>query len=63
MENHAVLIVSGGEGSVIKLTFAEALFDKNGRKGNRNDVGGREFRGYHDIFLPEGPSLRRGDIL
>ncbi|HEY6082331.1 MAG TPA: alpha-rhamnosidase, partial [Chitinophagaceae bacterium] len=34
------LIVSGGKGAVIKMTYAEALF-KGFQKGNRNDIEGR----------------------
>jgi alpha-L-rhamnosidase len=30
---------SGGKGSQITLTYAEALYDKHKHKGNRNEVG------------------------
>ncbi len=52
------LIVSGGKGSSIKLTYAEALFDKDHQKGNRNEVQGRSIFGYYDIFLPDGGAAR-----
>ena len=48
------LLVSGGKGSSIKLTYAEALFDKNGEKGNRNEIEGKEINGNYDQFLPDG---------
>jgi alpha-L-rhamnosidase len=52
------LMVSGGRGSDVKLTYAEALF-KNHQKGNRNETEGREIFGYHDEFLPDGGTHRR----
>lgn len=45
--------VSNGKGSVVKITYAEALY-KNGVKGNRNDVQGKEILGLYDIFEPDG---------
>ena len=52
------LLVSGGKGSSVKLTYAEALFDKDGQKGNRNEIGGKEIKGNYDIFEPDGGSKR-----
>lgn len=49
--------VSQGKGSVIKITYAEALF-KNGVKGNRNVVDGKSIIGNYDIFKPDGESNR-----
>ena len=48
------LTVSGGKGSRIKITYAEALFDDQWRKGHRDEISGKEIRGYFDIFLPDG---------
>jgi hypothetical protein len=48
------LKVSGGRGSRIKLTYAEALFDHDGRKGNRNEISGKTIRGLYDLFYPGG---------
>jgi alpha-L-rhamnosidase len=48
------LITSGGKGASIKLSYAESLFDSNGRKENRNDIEGKRFIGYADYFLPDG---------
>ncbi len=52
------LIVSGGRGSSIKLTYAEALF-KDRRKANRNEVDGRTMiNAFSDRFLPDGGNNR-----
>lgn len=51
------LRVSGGRGSQVTLTYAEALF-KNHEKGNRNDTEGREISGFYDEFAPDGGAHR-----
>src|SRR5271157_4481870 len=51
------LLVSGGRGAEVSLTYAEALFHDR-RKGNRNETEGREIFGYHDEFLPDGGAHR-----
>ncbi len=51
------LILSGGKGASIKVTYAEALF-KDAVKGNRNVIEGKEIIGNYDIFHPDG-SMRR----
>ncbi|MBN2009032.1 alpha-L-rhamnosidase N-terminal domain-containing protein [candidate division KSB1 bacterium] len=48
------ILINGGKGSYIKLTYAEALFDKNNEKGNRDQVDGKSLRGNYDMFLPDG---------
>ena len=48
------LMVSGGTGSRIRLTYSEALYDKEGHKGDRDEVGDRVARGLTDSFLPDG---------
>ncbi len=48
------LNVSMGNGSRIKLVYAEALFDSLGNKGNRNIIEGKKIKGYADLFLPDG---------
>ena len=55
---YPVLKVSGGEGSKIKITYAEALFDSKGQKGNRNEVEGKTMKGLYDIFYPDGGKER-----
>jgi hypothetical protein len=52
------LIVSKGKGSMIRLSYAEALFDAHGEKGNRNDIEGKKMLGDYDIFHPDGGSRR-----
>jgi hypothetical protein len=52
------LITSGGKGSSIKITYAEALFDPKGDKGNRNEIEGRNIKGNYDIFNPDGGAKR-----
>ena len=53
------LIVSQGKGAAIKLTYAEALFDQNNIKGNRNEIENKEIKGNYDIFLPDGGLQRK----
>ncbi len=56
---YAVLRVSGGAGSKIELTYAEALKDAEGRKGNRNEIEGKTISGVRDVFYPDGGNDRR----
>jgi alpha-L-rhamnosidase len=53
------LIVSGGNGATVKLTYGEALFDQNNSKGDRNQIEGKDIRGNYDIFLPDGGLKRK----
>lgn len=55
---YPILQVSGGEGSRIKVTYAEALYDEEGFKRNRDVIEGKSIRGYHDVFLPDGGKAR-----
>jgi len=55
---YPLLVTSGGAGSTVTLTYAEALIDAQGRKGNRNDVADRTIRGVHDVFRPDGGGRR-----
>ncbi len=52
------LRTNGGKDASVKLTYAEALFDKKGEKGNRNDIDGKEIKGNYDIFHPDGGANR-----
>lgn len=52
------LLVSGGRGSKIVLTYAEALIDDKREKGNRNDIEGKQILGLQDVVLVEG-SVKR----
>lgn len=52
------LVISKGKGSRIKLTYAESLFDAKGNKGHRNEIEGKQIKGYADLFLPDGGTNR-----
>ncbi|MEX0273756.1 MAG: alpha-rhamnosidase [Flavobacteriaceae bacterium] len=51
---HPILKYSGGKGSSIKITYAEALYDANWKKGNRNHIEGKHILGYYDVVFPDG---------
>jgi alpha-L-rhamnosidase len=48
------LTVSGGKNATIRLSYAESLVDKNGRKGDRGVIEGKELRGNYDVFVADG---------
>lgn len=52
------LVTSGGRGASIQLRYAEALQGARGAKGNRNEIEGKNFVGYHDEFRPDGGDQR-----
>jgi hypothetical protein len=52
------LSVSGGKGAKIRLTYSEALYDKDQHKADRNAVEGRVALGLSDSFLPDGGAHR-----
>lgn len=54
-----VLLTRRGAGATISLQYAEALYDTDGQKGNRNEIQGKEIIGNKDIFLPDGEEDRR----
>jgi hypothetical protein len=56
---YLVLEVSGGAGSRVGVTYAEALKDSLGRKGNRDEVDGKVISGVTDAFFPDGGDHRR----
>jgi alpha-L-rhamnosidase len=53
------LALSGGAKSTVRLTYAEALVDAKGEKGNRNEIAGKHIEGIFDEFLPDGSAGRR----
>ena len=55
---YPLLITAGGAGASVTVTYAEALEDTNGRKGNRNDIDGRRMVGLRDVFRPDGAERR-----
>ena len=60
---YAVLETSGGTGSALTLTYAEALKDAKGEKGNRNEIEGKSIVGIKDVFRPGGGERRRFQTL
>ena len=55
---YPVLTVSGGRDAVIRVTYAEALYDAQGNKGNRNEIAGRHIEGITDEFISDGGDRR-----
>ncbi|HEV2485887.1 MAG TPA: alpha-L-rhamnosidase C-terminal domain-containing protein [Terracidiphilus sp.] len=55
---YPILTVSGGKGAQVRLTYSEALYDKEIHKGDRDEVGDRTARGLKDSFLPDGGEHR-----
>jgi alpha-L-rhamnosidase len=51
------LVLSGGKGSSVTLTYAESLF-KGRVKGHRDSIEGKELMGNFDIFKTDGGSKR-----
>ena len=54
------LEVSGGKGARINLRYAEALFDNREpvKKGNRNEIEGKQFYGPADTYVADGGAHR-----
>jgi len=52
------LAVTGGKGCKITLTYSEALFGSKG-KGHRNEIEGKQIKGYYDIFTLDGGKNRK----
>ncbi len=58
---YPVLKTSKGAGAVVKVNYAEGMFDKSGIKGNRDEIEGRDFNASEevfDIFRPDGGASR-----
>lgn len=53
---YPVLEMSGGRDATIKLHYAEALYDAQRRKGDRNEIGERQLLGFFDTFIADGSS-------
>jgi alpha-L-rhamnosidase len=56
---YPALTVSGGRDAKIRLTYAEALYDAKGQKGNRNEIAKKHIEGVVDEFLPGGDTAKR----
>jgi hypothetical protein len=48
------LEVAGGAGARVELEYGEALYDAADQKGDRDLVGDRRLRGFHDTFIAAG---------
>ncbi|MGL6269132.1 MAG: alpha-L-rhamnosidase N-terminal domain-containing protein, partial [Chitinophagaceae bacterium] len=57
------LLLSGGLGAKITVTYAESLFDKNGNKQNRNTIEGKDIKGDKDVFILDGGTDRSYNTL
>lgn len=51
---YPVLTFSKGKGAVITLTYCEGLIDKNGQKGNRNEIENKSAHGIKDVIVADG---------
>ena len=51
---YPALTVTGGHGAVIRMGYAEALYDDKGQRGDRADTAGKHFRGLFDSFTADG---------
>lgn len=54
------ITVSGGQGSILRIFWAESLYVEQGgyAKGSRDEIAGKYFRGIGDVFLPDGGECR-----
>lgn len=48
------LRLAGGRGARVKMTYAEALYDADNKKGHRDEVGQRRAKGIFDTFIADG---------
>ncbi len=64
---YPTLIISGGKGAGVSMSYAEGLYiiepgNKNwraqGRKGNRNEIDGKRFVGRKDSIISDGSDLQ-----
>ena len=51
---YPTFIFSEGKNSIITLTYAEALYDSNGAKNNRNEIEGKTISGRKDVIISNG---------
>lgn len=52
------LIISKGKGALVRLSYAEALFDDKLKKGHRDSVDGKILKGNFDEFVSDGGEKR-----
>lgn len=52
------LILSNGKSAMVKMSYAEALFNDSLQKGNRNVIDGKKLIGNYDVFETDGGTNR-----
>lgn len=52
------IVCTGGAHARVRLTYAEALLDEQGKKANRNETRGKHILGTFDEFIPDGGNHR-----
>ena len=52
------LTISKGKGAVVRLSYAEALFDEKRVKGHRDSIDGKTLHGNFDEFVSDGGNQR-----
>ncbi|MBK5295851.1 MAG: alpha-L-rhamnosidase [Vicinamibacteria bacterium] len=60
---YPTIVVSGGLDARVRVTYAEALFDADRRKGDRNQLAGKDIVGVTDEFIADGGTNRRFEPL
>jgi alpha-L-rhamnosidase len=50
---------SEGKNAVIRVEYAEALFDEKNLKGNRNEIDGKSIAGAYDVIVADGGKNRK----
>ena len=60
---YPTLVVTGGRDARVRVTYAEALFDADRRKGDRNQLAGKDIVGVTDEFIADGGRSRRFEPL
>ncbi|MFC0261294.1 alpha-L-rhamnosidase-related protein [Fontibacter flavus] len=57
-KGHTHFTFSGGEGAVVEVAYAEALFGPDRTQGNRNEIEGKALIGQTDRYILDGGSKR-----
>jgi hypothetical protein len=52
------LAISGGKSAKVRFTYAEALKDAAGNKGDRNEIAGKTIQGAYDEYISDGAEKR-----
>ena len=63
---YPVLKITGGKNAVIRMQYAESLYEKGGdqnNKGNRNGIENKIFKGFEDMIISDGGTNRSYNTL